>query len=1372
MKKTLTKSSRFQLLSRGIPLTILALVAIVFNPFKASAQAPYCNASYTSTLNCNTYNWYVGEVDISTGGTSIFNKANDMCNNAGTPHYSLMSTTSSFSLSTGGTYTISISSGTNGFAGDRGVWIDMNRDNDFTDAGDFFVNIPYTGSGSVTFTLPCTANAGVTRMRIRSQYWNNGPWAKGQSCASVNYGETEDYTMTLASSSGLSSDFFVADTSFVGTPVTFVNSNQTGYISHEWTINGNSYSTTDVTEVFGTVGLYTAKLVSTNCLGKDSTTKTFRIIAPTAPPVANFVSTKNVVEIFELFDMVDLSTNGATFWDWSFISADGTDTVDGDDQFQLRGNNPFLNKNPFVNTGNYIGALDVGTWQVCLKASNVVGSSPTFCKTAYITVQRTSFNMGPATSLPSNIITSASGTIFDKGGENNDYTVPESNLEALIAPCGAQSVTLEFNMFKLNANATLQIYDGVNALGTPLHTGAGFTAGNVPTSLTANSGALYMLWNSSTGAVDSGFAATWTSVSGTGAAPIASFDLPSTTLYNSVFLDILNTSQNAEGNTEFLWTLSGPAPGSSTTRDLEDIVFTTNGTYTLCLKVTGCDGVSSTSCQTFDVVAPTTPTELDFTADNQRPAVGDDVIFTATSDKANRWEWNFFPPLGVTANAPASDNLNERSFKFIAPGSYTVQLRGFNTVDTAASEATVVKTAYIIVVQHCVPVVGVSTSTDVGISKVSLEDPSTSDVYENSSATGVAYTDFSSLGTIDLNFGGTYNFDIERSSNVNPMSRKIWIDWNVDGDFDDAGETVATQATGTSMNWTGTFTVPANAFEANTVLRVGVSYDNDLNLPCGANSNPNANRVGEFEDYAIRVVNDGDVPLIALIDADTVYIEQKDLADIDYVTAGATALDPSQGDITANITMTTDVDQTLPGIYYEVYNVMDASGNAAPTVTRVVYVTSDRTAPVITVTGAIDTTIEVGTVWTDLPASAMDNKEGDISDAIVTSGAVDFNLLGDYIITYSVQDNQGNASAKTRTVHVVDTELPVIENASADKSGACWVVEVQLQNIFADITTATDNYNTLADNLTFTANPASPQGGAAVDTRFQGTTSVTYTATDESGNTTTQCVDYVVKDYIAPVINLRTLDVINHRVNTPYVPVAAEATDNLYSSSEISLTATSDVDAFILGTYYDTYTATDAAGNVATKTRTVNVIDDIKPVISGKNGGVVKLGVGSSIRGVDYINFSDDYDTPEDLLANHVLIYNDLNQSEAGLYSVVFRTQDNSGNISDDYTLIFDVSHKYEKRTNSVEDLSIEDMLTVSPNPTKGAININVNLSENEEINLAVYNTMGQQVVLVENGTITNNSYTVNLDNQANGIYYVKMNLKGNIITKKIVLNK
>ena len=57
--------------------------------------------------------------------------------------------------------------------------------------------------------------------------------------------------------------------------------------------------------------------------------------------------------------------------------------------------------------------------------------------------------------------------------------------------------------------------------------------------------------------------------------------------------------------------------------------------------------------------------------------------------------------------------------------------------------------------------------------------------------------------------------------------------------------------------------------------------------------------------------------------------------------------------------MATDLDQTLPGIYYEDWNVSDASGNPAAQVTRVIYVVADQTAPVITVNGSADSTIEV-----------------------------------------------------------------------------------------------------------------------------------------------------------------------------------------------------------------------------------------------------------------------------------------------------------------------------------------------------------------------------------------------------------------------------
>ena len=1336
-----------------------------------SANAQYCSSGARSAADtkCDRV------VLVGSSATIDNNTSSSGC----VTYSDFSSSVAPADLSPGAVYTIDITTGTCGgtYSKTANGWIDFNGDGDWTDAGEMLgTGTSYvTTTGTVVsynFTVPCNAKSGNTKMRVIVV---EGGQATNP-CLAYTWGETEDYTVTILSpSGGLSSNFFAPTTAYVGTPVIFTNSNQSGYISQNWTVTDGAtvtpYTSINVTHVFATSGTKTIKLVSENCLGKDSTTKTVTIIAPTAPPVANFVADKNIVEIFEQPRLIDLSTNGPTYWDWMLTN--GIDTIDGDDQADLRGGNPFVNSRPLVQTGNYFGAVDVGVWAVCLKASNVIGSSSQYCKVGYITVQRTSFNMGPATSLPANIITATSGTIYDKGGPTGNYTAPESNLEALIAPCGASSVSLDFTVFALNANANLKIYDGVNALGTPLHTGSGFTAGNAPSgTLTANSGTMYLLWNSTAGAVAAGFEANWSSVAGTGSAPIAGITLPGSIVYNSVFVDFMDASLNAEGNTDFKWTITGPS-GSQTynTRNVLQTVFTTNGTYTASLLVTSCDGRTSTATKTFNVVLPNSPTALDFTADSRRPSVGDNVTLTATSDKANRWEWSIFPQVGYSVVGAANDAVNNRTFLFTAAGAYTVQLRGFNTKDTSASEATVVKTAYVIVVQPCIPTISVTASTDVAISYVSIEDATSGDIYENESTTGVEYTDFSSLGIIQMNFGGVYNFTVKRNTNINDMTRKIWVDWNVDGDFDDAGETVAEETTpGTSLSWSGSFTVPSTAFEANTLLRVGVSYDTDPNEPCGASQNAAANRVGEFEDYAIRVVNDGDLPVITLVGMDTVYVEQN--ASPAYSTAGATAFDASQGDLTSSLIMTADLDQTLPGIYYEDWNVSDASGNPAAQITRVIYVVADQTAPVITVNGSADSTIEVGSSWVDLGATAIDNKEGDISSAIVITDNVNANVLGDYTVVYSIQDNQGNASTATRNIHVVDTENPVITNANADKSGACWAVEVQLQNIFADLTSATDNYNSIGNGLEFKANPAAAQGGAAVDTRFQGTTTVTYTATDESGNVTTQCVDYVVRDYLPPVIDLRTLDIVYHPVGSIYTPVAPTATDNLYNSTEISLTGTSNVDGFTLGTYQDEYTATDAAGNVSTKIRTVMVIDNINPVIAGKNGGVLRVGVGSSVNAIDYILFSDNYDAPATLKANHTLVYNDINLAVAGIYTAVFRTEDNSGNVSKDFTLYVDCRYTYDVVTGSVNDIAMDDLLSVYPNPTTGVIILNTNLPENQEVNIAVYNTMGQEVAAVQNGKVSNGQYSIDLTNQSNGIYYVKMNLNGNIITKKVVLNK
>lgn len=58
-----------------------------------------------------------------------------------------------------------------------------------------------------------------------------------------------------------------------------------------------------------------------------------------------------------------------------------------------------------------------------------------------------------------------------------------------------------------------------------------------------------------------------------------------------------------------------------------------------------------------------------------------------------------------------------------------------------------------------------------------------------------------------------------------------------------------------------------------------------------------------------------------------------------YTDAGATASDPEDGNITANIQTTSNVNPSIAGTYTVTYNVTDSYGNAATTVTRTVNVT-------------------------------------------------------------------------------------------------------------------------------------------------------------------------------------------------------------------------------------------------------------------------------------------------------------------------------------------------------------------------------------------------------------------------------------------------
>ena len=139
-----------------------------------------------------------------------------------------------------------------------------------------------------------------------------------------------------------------------------------------------------------------------------------------------------------------------------------------------------------------------------------------------------------------------------------------------------------------------------------------------------------------------------------------------------------------------------------------------------------------------------------------------------------------------------------------------------------------------------------------------------------------------------------------------------------------------------------------------------------------------------------------------------------------YTELGATASDNLDGDLSLSIVIdASTVDTTVPGDYSVSYDVTDAAGSAAVTVIRTVTV-QDRIPPVITLLGDNPQVIVAGSSYTELGATAADNLEGDLSDAItVDKSGIDLTVSGDYEVVYTVSDTAGNDSSEVRSLRVV-----------------------------------------------------------------------------------------------------------------------------------------------------------------------------------------------------------------------------------------------------------------------------------------------------------------------------------------------------------------
>jgi gliding motility-associated-like protein len=298
------------------------------------------------------------------------------------------------------------------------------------------------------------------------------------------------------------------------------------------------------------------------------------------------------------------------------------------------------------------------------------------------------------------------------------------------------------------------------------------------------------------------------------------------------------------------------------------------------------------------------------------------------------------------------------------------------------------------------------------------------------------------------------------------------------------------------------------------------------------------------------------------------------------------------------------------------WTVVDIHGNNSTCSFNVLVV--DNQNPIITSCGAVGNQTVVadagecnftqtGTGWN---ASATDNcsvptivytLSGATNGTGTSLTGVDFNL-GTTTVLWTVTDGSGNTSTCTFNVTVQDTQLPAITS--------CGAVGTQTMPADAGVCTytvsgtawnATASDNCTVTSLAYTLTGATSGTGTSLDGVVfnPGTTLVTWTVLDQSGNSASCSFSVVVIDEQAPVISgCPTTINTNTDLNVCGATVewtVPSYTDNCGAAMTFTHTPGS---LFSVGTTTVVYTVTDGAGNVSTCSFNVNVTDNQLPAIT------------------------------------------------------------------------------------------------------------------------------------------------------------------------------
>ncbi len=357
-----------------------------------------------------------------------------------------------------------------------------------------------------------------------------------------------------------------------------------------------------------------------------------------------------------------------------------------------------------------------------------------------------------------------------------------------------------------------------------------------------------------------------------------------------------------------------------------------------------------------------------------------------------------------------------------------------------------------------------------------------------------------------------------------------------------------------------------------------------------------------------------------------------------YTELSGRACDLVDGSLPVTIYGDTVDDTSSPTTYTILYSAIDTAGNIG-TASRTVNIV-DNIPPVVTLNGDSSITIECSTTYSELCATALDNIDGSLP--VTVSGSVNTHTPGTYTIEYLATDAAGNTGTNSRTVVVEDTVAPVV-TLNGDSS-----ITIECGALYEDLgATALDACD---------GSPPVTVGGDTVDATTLGTYTVTYSATDSSGNTGIISRAVTVADTTAPVVTLNGSSSIDVDFNSLYTELCATALDHCDGSLPVIVYGDT-VDTSTMNTYTVLYSATDLSGNIGTNSRTVAIIDNVPPVVTLNGSSPQDLEIGDTYTELNATALDNvDGSLPVTVGGDTV------NTNLSGTYVVTYSATDSSGN--------------------------------------------------------------------------------------------------------------